>query len=126
MKEVAKKIWPLFGALVLLVLFGFVSHHQNHVGCKSVEILVLSEAGMYFIDQHDVYHQVVNAVDSVEGRPMIEIDTRQIESAITQMPEVKHVDVFKTIHGRVEVVVDLRVPIARVFNPNGTSFYRDE
>lgn len=122
----AKKIWPLFGALVLLVLVGFVTRHQNQVGCKSVEILVHSKAGMYFIDQHDVYHQVVNAADSVEGRPMIEIDTRHIENAISQMPEVKKVDVFKTIHGRLQVVVDLRVPIARVFNPNGTSFYLDE
>jgi cell division protein FtsQ len=126
MKGLARKIAPLFGALVLLVLLGFVTRHQNHMKCKGVDIVVHSEAEMYFIDRDDVYHQVINAADSVEGRRMITLDTRHIENAIGQLPEVKKVDVFKTIHGKLQVNVDLRVPVARVFNPNGTSFYIDE
>ncbi len=121
-----KKIAPLAAALVLLVVLGFVTRHQNQMPCKGVEIRISSSAGMYFLDRDDVYHQLVNAADSVEGRPMISIDTRHIEDAIASMPEVKKADVFKTIDGQLRVHVDLRVPVARVLHPNGTSFYIDE
>lgn len=126
MTPLVRKIAPIVLAVVLVVLLGFVTRHQNQMPCKGVEIYVHSKAGMYFIDRDDVYHHVINAADSVEGQRMIEINTQQIEQAIGDLPEVKNVDVFKTIHGKLQVNVDLRVPVARVFNPNGTSFYIDE
>lgn len=121
-----RKIGPLFGLLTLLVLFGFVTSTQNHMPCTGVEINVQSKAQMFFIDRTDVYHQIVNTADSVEGQVLSALNIQQIEDAIAAMPEVKSVDVFRTINGKLEVKVDLRVPIARVFYPNGHSFYLDE
>ena len=126
MKNIRHKIAPLFALLVLLVLFGFVTRHQIQSTCSGVEIDVRSAAGMFFIDRNDVYHQVVNAADSVEGRKLIELDAQLIENALASLPEVKGVDVFKTIDGKLKVNVDLRVPVARIFHPNGNSFYIDE
>ncbi len=126
MKMILHKISPLLGLLVLLLLFGFVTRHQIQSTCTGVEIDVQSAAEMFFIDREDVYHQVVNAADSVEGRKLIDLDAQMIENSIATMPEVKDVDVFKTINGKLKVKVDLRVPIARVFHPNGHSFYLDQ
>lgn len=126
MKQWKNKIAPIAGVVVLTVLLGFVTRHQNQMQCSGVDIHVHSTAGMFFIDQSDVHHQIVNAADSVQGRRMIEIDVRSIEDAIAHMPEVKAVDVFKTINGQLRVNVDLRVPVARIFQPDGGSFYLDE
>lgn len=126
MKKMGQKIAPLFGLLVLLVLFGFVARHQVSSTCTGVDIEVRSAAQMFFIDRSDVYHQMVNAADSMEGRKMNDLDIRQIEQSIAEMPEVKEVDVFSTINGKLQVKVDLRVPVARIFHPNGNSFYLDE
>lgn len=126
MKNWKKSIVPITGALVILVLLGFVSRHEKYAHCEGVNIDVHSAADMYFIDKDDIYHRIVNAADSVEGRRMIDINVREVESAIASMPEVKAVDVFKTIDGKLNVTVDLRVPIARIFEPTGASFYLDE
>jgi len=126
MKKWSKKIAPVSGLLVLLVLVGFVTRHENQLPCAGVDIDVHSSAGMYFIDQNDVHHQIVNVADSVTGRPMIDIDVSNIEDVIARMPEVKDVDVFKTINGKLQVAVELRVPVARVFMVDGSSFYIDE
>lgn len=126
MKQWKSKIAPLAGIVVLIVILGFVTRHQNQMQCSGVDIHVHSTAGMFFIDQTDVHHQIVNVADSIHGRKMIEIDVRSIENAIAHMPEVKTVDVFKTINGQLRVNVDLRVPVARIFQPDGASFYLDE
>lgn len=121
-----KKIAPLAGAAVLLLLVGFVSHHQIQSLCKGVSITVHSSADMYFIDRDDVHRQIVNIADSLPGQRLIDIDAGRIEEAIAKMPEVRVVDVYKTINGLLGVKVDLRVPLARVFEPSGASFYIDE
>lgn len=121
-----RKMAPLIGAAVLLLLVGFVSRHQLQSACKGVDIVVHSSADMYFIDRSDVHRQIINVADSVAGQRLIDIDAREIENAIAQMPEVRAVDVYKTIDKHVGVRVDLRVPLARIFEPSGASFYIDK
>lgn len=126
MNKLMRKIAPLLGTALLLLLVGFVSRQQLQTSCKGVDITVHSSADMYFIDRADVHRQIVNVADSLQGQRLIDIDTRGIEDAIAQMPEVRSVDVYKTIDRLLGVKVELRVPLARVFEPNGASFYIDE
>jgi cell division protein FtsQ len=126
MKNHIIKILPVLGLAVLLLLLGFVTRHQNHMPCRGAEIHLHSDAALYFIDHDDVYHQIINAADSLEGQAMISINTQQIENTIEMMPEVKKADVFKTIDGKIKANIDLRVPLARIFATDGQSFYLDE
>ena len=50
----------------------------------------------------------------------------RIERSISSMPEVKHVEVFKHLGGRWEIILELRQPIARIFNKKGQSYYLDQ
>jgi cell division protein FtsQ len=126
MKNVVKKLAPLFALLLVVVLLGFVTRHQNQMPCQGLDVAISSEAEMYFIDKIDVENHVINASDSVVGKRMIDLNTLHIEQVIETLPEVKKADVYKTINGRLKVNVELRVPVARVFNKNGNSFYIDK
>jgi cell division protein FtsQ len=126
MKNIIRKIAPFMAPLVLIVMLGFVTRHHNQMACQGLDIAISSSEEMYFIEQADVRNHVNNAADSVIGKPMIDLNTLHIEEVLEKLPEVKRADVFKTINGRLQVNVDLRVPVARVFNKNGTSFYIDQ
>jgi cell division protein FtsQ len=124
MKRVMK-IATLLAPLLMVVLLGFVTRHQNQMPCSGLDIAINSDAQMYFIDQEDILNHVDNASDSVIGRRMIELNTLHIEETIEKLPEVRKADVYKAINGKLHINVDLRVPVARVFNKNGSSFYVD-
>jgi cell division protein FtsQ len=54
------------------------------------------------------------------------LNIRKIEYLISHMPEVKHVKVFKRIGNKWDIQLELRKPIARIFNKFGQSFYLDQ
>lgn len=55
-----------------------------------------------------------------------ELNTHHIERTIAAMAEVKTVDVFKHLGSRWEIKLELRKPIARIFNLKGQSYYLDQ
>jgi len=55
-----------------------------------------------------------------------ELNVHRIELAIAAMAEVKTVDVYKHIGAAWEIKLELRKPIARIFNLQGQSYYLDQ
>lgn len=60
-----------------------------------------------------------------EGQKREELDIEPIETFISSISQVKYVDVFQTINGEWQIDVQIRKPIARIFNKYGESFYLD-
>ena len=54
------------------------------------------------------------------------IKIKEIEQDIKKMSEVRNVSVYKSIGGNWNIDVELRKPIARVFNKYGETFYLDD
>jgi cell division protein FtsQ len=61
-----------------------------------------------------------------ENEQVGKLNIRKIEYVISLMPEVKNVKVFKRIGNEWDIQLNLRKPIARIFNQLGQSFYLDE
>ncbi len=55
-----------------------------------------------------------------------ELKIHRIERTIAAMAEVKTVDVFKHLGNSWEIKLELRKPIARIFNLKGQSYYLDQ
>lgn len=55
-----------------------------------------------------------------------ELNIHSIERAIATMAEVKNVDVYKHLGAQWEIKLELRQPIARIFNLQGQSYYLDQ
>lgn len=66
-------------------------------------------------------HRLIQKNDQVGN-----LNIRKIEYVISLMPEVKNVKVFKRIGNEWDIQLNLRKPIARIFNKSGQSFYLDE
>jgi cell division protein FtsQ len=85
------------------------------------------------VEGDDAFLTEPELIDRLKLRRLIEksqtvknLNIRKIEYAISKMPEVKHVKVFKRIGNKWDIQMELRKPIARIFNQSGQSFYLDE
>lgn len=85
------------------------------------------------VDGDDAFLTEPELIDRLKLRRLIEksqelknLNIRKIEYVISKMPEVKHVKVFKRIGNNWDIQLELRKPIARIFNKSGQSFYLDE
>ena len=61
-----------------------------------------------------------------EDKVYSELELEKIELAISEMPEVKSVEVYSYISGEWTIDLTLREPIARIFNVDGSSCYLDK
>jgi cell division protein FtsQ len=80
---------------------------------------------MPFLTENDVIERLRfrNLVD--EERNYDETDIAIVESYLSEMPEIRHVDVFTYVGGKWVINIELRKPIARIFNPGGSTCYLD-
>jgi len=59
------------------------------------------------------------------GQKIYELNIPSIEKALKEMPEVRSANVFREIGSAWNIQLELRKPIARIFNTHGQSFYMD-
>jgi cell division protein FtsQ len=117
-------IWVLVSALVVTILVFANKEEQNKKYTKpDISIHVDGDA---FLTEPEL-------IDRLDFHGLIEqhlaigkLNIRKIEYVISHMPEVKHVKVFKRIGNKWDIQLELRKPIARIFNKFGQSFYLDE
>ena len=117
--------WLLF-ILGTSALLSFTLRKKNNRVCKKWEINVDSFSGNHFVTPERV-EKILSNSGLQKGEDMFaNIDTKIIEKKLLSLSSVEKVEVFKNMDGTLEVEVEQRRPIARVFNRNGYSVYIDE
>ena len=117
--------WLFFGAFVILVLvFALIAENQKKIENPKISIHV--EGENTFLTKSELIERLKfkKLLFANQGNQTLNI--RQIETAISSMAEVKKVSAFKNIGKKWFLKVELRKPIARIFNLFNNSFYIDE
>jgi cell division protein FtsQ len=107
-------------------LYGFVSQNQKLEVCKGVKVKIDNKNNNHFVDEDEVRDLINRMGYHLEGQQMGEIDLKAIEYRLRENPSVQDAQVYATIDCAIQVEIEERNPIARVYNPNGTGFYIDE
>ena len=115
----------LVGAIGLFVALGFVGKKQSDTRCWKLEVQVEPTAGHKFIDEQMVAALADSATDAILGKTLNEIDLGAIHKAVQQNSSVREAHVYTTVDGRCVIQVKQRMPIARIFNRTGESYYLD-
>lgn len=118
-------IWVLFLAAIV-VSMRFIDSAQNNqvVGLPNVQIEVFED--MLFLSREDILERLKNKDLIGENKLYNETDLEEIEAFLSEMPEIKQVEVFSYLGGEWSVNIELRRPIARIFNIDGSSCYLDK
>lgn len=116
--------WSLFGIGVVYLLVSvrealderILSDPEIHIHVKGENAFLTEKELLTRLRQSDYLH-----VDQQAG----ELNSEEVERFIKAMPEVKQVKVYAHLNGDWNIDLELRQPIARVFNNLGESYYLD-
>lgn len=125
----AKKIINItFWGLIIIsipILLSFVSAEHQKTICTQINIEINRENGMYFLDNTDIIDYLKSKNIYPVNKNLAEIKCSDIEKEISALAEVKKVNAFKTIDGKIGIYIEQRTPLVRIINYNGNSFYID-
>jgi cell division protein FtsQ len=128
MKKFKHILRPIGIALVMvgvLLALGFVERTADRAPITEIRIDVSGGEGVHFIDERTVRREVLDQGGAVMGAPTHTVDVTYIEDRLRSIPCIAAAEVYHTMDGVLHVQVDQRVPIVRVYNGNGSSFYVD-
>ena len=118
-------LWSVFSILLIIALV-FVKRAMDEKLLLPPEISVHADAENAFLTNDELHDRLMRSGLLFAGQERQELDVDAVESFVTSISQVKFVDVFQFIDGTWKIDVDMRVPIARIFNKYGETFYLDE
>jgi cell division protein FtsQ len=117
--------WSAFFLTVIILLFRVRSAQDNFVIDKP-NIIIHVNGENAFLTEDELYTRLKRKGLIYVGQNSAQLNTNKIESYLRSMTEVKDARVFKKIGGVWTVEVEIRKPIARIFNMYGETFYLDD
>lgn len=118
-------LWSII-AIGLVVLFVFAWQAKTIKKCKAIQIELLGNAtGFLFMDEKEIL-KFINEQGVNVGTPIGEINLVQLENALSTIKWVDHANIFLDNQQQLQVKIEQRLPVARVFTMSGNSFYIDK
>lgn len=128
MKRFKSFLRPLgiaFAVIGILAALGFVERTADRTPIVHLDVKVSGAQGMHFIDEAAILRELRDHGTAVEGAPLGAVDVPIIEQRLRNIPSVSKAEVYHTMDGVLHVEVEPRIPVVRVFNRDGSSFYID-
>jgi len=108
-----------------VVILGFVSSESKQVLCNRIDVILSDTVLHRFVTRSDVRKFLEDGDMHIQGYPLDEIDTRQLETMLEKNAYIKNAELSTDISGRLEVNVEQRVPLVRVMPDGKRGFYLD-
>jgi cell division protein FtsQ len=118
-------LWSTFG-LTVIVLLMMVRSAQDEFTIVKPEIIIHINGENAFLTKDELYTRLRRKGLIYNGQTKEQLKVAKIEAYLRSMTEVKDAKVFSNIGGNWTVEVDIRKPIARIFNKFGETFYLDD
>lgn len=123
-KSIVLSICWVIAGISLIFLFGASLQKKNNKKCTGVIIEITGAEKHLFIDEKDVM-DLLNSNGQVEGQSIHLLNLRQMETLVEQNNWVKNAEMFINNNQVLQINIEERQPIARIFQTDGNSFYLD-
>jgi len=125
-----KKILHIsFAILILcgvLFLLAFANKSRENVVCKQLNINVINNQDIQFVDYQEIEKTFSEQGIKIEGNEFKNIEIPKLEKILNAHPHIKKADVYAEINGDINITILQRKPILRIFNTYNESYYMDE
>ena len=112
-------------ALWFVVILGFVSSEADEVLCKRIEVVLSDTLWTSFVTDSDIRALFQSEGLQLQGYPINEINTRELEKILEQNAYIKGAEVSTDVSGSLEIRLEQRVPLVRVMPDGKKGFYLD-
>lgn len=118
-------LWSIVGA-ALIVLFVVAWKAKEEKKCSSIQIELVGEnTAALFMDEKEIL-QIIHEQGVKEGLPIGLVNLNTLEKYLQTILWVKHVELFLDNTQVLQVKIEQRIPIARIFTASSNSFYIDK
>ena len=118
-------LWSIAGA-ALIVLFVVAWKAKEEKKCTSIQIELVGEnTAALFMDEKEIL-QIIHEQGVKEGLPIGDVNLNALERYLQTIRWVKNVELFLDNTQTLQVKIEQRIPIARIFTASGNSFYIDK
>lgn len=122
-KILTGSLWILAG-IGTMVLLGAAMQKKQQKQCAAIRIEISGAAQHMFIDEKDVM-AMLTGNGHAAGKPIGSMNLRQMESLLEKNSWIKNAEMFLDNNRVLQIRIEERQPVARVFVLNGSSFYVD-
>ncbi|NCT94773.1 MAG: hypothetical protein GXC72_10140 [Chitinophagaceae bacterium] len=122
-KRLLQAFWILAG-IGTVVLMGAAMQQKNRKTCTDIRIDISGAEEHMFIDEKDIL-QLLNTGGKVIGTTVRTLNLRSMETGVERNPWVRNAEMYFDNQQVLQVHIEEREPIARVFTIQGESFYLD-
>ena len=118
-------LWSIAGALLIL-LFIISWRAKEEKKCASVNVELVGENTIaLFMDEKEIL-QIINDKGIKAGLPIESVNLNELEKNLLSIKWVKHAEMFLDNQQALQIKIEQRIPIARIFTSSGNSFYIDK
>jgi len=121
---VIRVLWSIAGvALIFLLVVAWKAKEEKK--CSSIQIELVGEnTTALFMDEKEIL-QIIKEQGVKEGLPISQINLSAVEKNLQNIRWVKNAEIFIDNQQNINVKIEQRNPIARIFTTTGNSFYID-
>ena len=118
-------LWSIAGALLIL-LFIISWRAKEEKKCASVNVELVGENTIaLFMDEKEIL-QIINDKGIKAGLPIESVNLNELEKNLLSIKWVKHAEMFLDNQQALQIKIEQRIPLARIFTSSGNSFYIDK
>ena len=112
----------LTAAAIILLVAGI--ERKSRKKCTDVKVELTGIKNQVFLDEKEVL-DVLNATGTLTGKPVEEINLQMLEKRLENDTWIKNAELFFDNKQVLQVRVEEREPVARIFTASGSSYYID-
>jgi len=125
MRSILKILTWIGLATWFVVILGFVSGEADEVLCNRIDVVLSDSVHSRFVTDTDIRAMFLSEGLQLQGYPMKEINTRELESLLEKNAYIKEAEVSSDVSGRMEIRLEQRVPLLRIMPDGKEGFYLD-
>lgn len=123
--QINKKILLAGFVIIFALLYFWTNTKHNKVVCNEVKIVLKPEGSSLFLDKAMVA-KIASGSESVHdliGKDMQSVNLFALQKNLSQSPFVEKASVFLDYKGTLSIHVVQKIPLFRVINQQGSSYY---
>jgi cell division protein FtsQ len=124
-KTIQISLWVLLVA-GLFTSLAFVKKEQDKIICKNLEINIKNDGNSFFVERADITKLLNEQGTPLVDQPYYAIKIDELEKTLNNHPAVANAEVYEAVNGDVNIDIEQRKPIIRIFNITNESYYIDE
>lgn len=121
---VGNTLWSLLIAGVIFLLFSGMQRRKQ-TNCQAVLVNISAVAGKVFIDEKEVKQIIASMAGGNVKQPLAALNLRKIEARLRKEVWIEDAQLYMDNKGTLHANITERVPVVRVFDVTGQSFYLD-